>query len=84
MKIWARFSSDVNNKPKNRAPFRLIRSYSLIDKKVSFTYDIQKKKKFLFFEWWETVDTGYKDIHKARNVALVLFCKENKSHKLEY
>ncbi len=34
------------------------------------TYDVQIKKKFLWFEWWKTISDGHLDIRKARNIAL--------------
>lgn len=36
----------------------------------NITYDVQVKKKFLWFEWWKTVSDGNLDFRKARNIAL--------------
>lgn len=70
MKLWMCFSGAPKNKLKNEVRFRLIRY--LNKNNHSFIYDIQKKRKILFFEWWETVDTGYKDVHKAQRNVLSL------------
>lgn len=62
---------------KGLVKFRLVRHSGFVPGiGVVFSYDIQKRKSFLFFEWWDTVDAGYSNLAKARTVTLSLMAQE--------